>query len=413
MGRRTALYVSSAIGLGHVTRDLAIARELRRIDPEIDILWVAAPPASGVLRDAGERLLPESGKWRGTTGVAERCARDGSIDLVRYAYLSLSTWARNALVFLDIVKSHHVDIAVGDEAFEVHIPLVMRLMHPRVPFVMIFDFVGIDAQTRGVLDRFGAWMLNALWSADAGVYGRRRCSAIFIGEIDDVPDGRFGWALADRRRHVRDHYDVVGHAITFQPEEYADRAALRRRLGFEDGPLVVCSAGGTSIGRELLEMCAGAAAPLRAALPEVRVLLVCGPRIPVESVRAPQGVEVRGYVPRLYELFACCDVAVVQCGGTSTTELAALGTPFVYFPIEGHFEQETIAARLARHGIGRRMSLASTTPELLAQAVEHEFGRDTSGVTMPLQGTTAAARHILSALGDGGGGAAGRSELQR
>jgi hypothetical protein len=34
-GRPRALYVSSPIGLGHVRRDVAIARELRRLRPEL------------------------------------------------------------------------------------------------------------------------------------------------------------------------------------------------------------------------------------------------------------------------------------------------------------------------------------------------------------------------------------------
>jgi predicted glycosyltransferase len=43
------LYVSGSLGLGHVTRDLAIAAEMRRMFPEIDIAWIAGPPASEVL----------------------------------------------------------------------------------------------------------------------------------------------------------------------------------------------------------------------------------------------------------------------------------------------------------------------------------------------------------------------------
>jgi predicted glycosyltransferase len=75
----------------------------------------------------------------------------------------------------------------------------------------------------------------------------------------------------------------VGHVINFRPEEVGDRAELRRRLGYGDGPLVVCSVGGTSIGRELLELCGQAFLPLRESLPGVQMVLVCGPRLPAES----------------------------------------------------------------------------------------------------------------------------------
>jgi hypothetical protein len=392
------LYVSSSIGLGHASKDLAIAGELRRLEPGIDIVWVAGHPASDVIRKAGENVLPEAEQWRGASEIAERSVRDGQLDLVRYVYRSLPAWAANALLFQRIVAAHHVDIAVGNEAYEVDVPLVMGVLRPAVPFVMIFDFVATDAMVPNVVDSAGAWFLNALWSLDGRVYGGSRHSAIFIGEAGDIPDRPFGWLLPNRRRHALRFYDIVGHAVRFRPEEFADRAAWRRRLGYGDEPLVICSAGGTAIGRELLELCGAASSVLRGSLPGLRTILVCGPRLPVESVRAPEGVKVLGYVPRLFEHFACCDAAVVQCGASSTTELAALGRPFIYFPIDGHFEQGIVAARLARYGVGRRLSLRSATPESLAQAVRQEMERANAGSAMPLRGANEAARHILKTL---------------
>jgi hypothetical protein len=47
------LYVSGWLGLGHVIRDLAIAAEMRRMCPEVDIAWIAGSPASEVLAEAG------------------------------------------------------------------------------------------------------------------------------------------------------------------------------------------------------------------------------------------------------------------------------------------------------------------------------------------------------------------------
>jgi len=396
------LYLSSSIGLGHVSKDLAIAHELRRLGPGVEVLWVAGHPASDVLREAGETVLPESERWRGASQIAERCVRDGRLDLVHYAYRSLPAWAANALLFRDIMKSLDVAIAIGNEAYEVDIPLIMHVLRLPAPFVMIFDFVAMDAMTAKAVDRVGAWLLNVVWSLDRWVYGAARHSAIFVGEPDDIPSRPFGWLLPNRRQHALDYYRIVGHVVGFRPDDYADRAMWRRQLGYGKEPLVVCAAGGTSVGRELLESCGAAAPVLRESLPDVRMLLVCGPRLPVESVRVPEGVTVLGYVPRLYEHFACCDVAVVQCGASSTTELAALGTPFVYVPIEGHFEQEIVAARLARYGIGRRVSPGSATPAALAQAIREELERATTGIPMPLHGATEAARHILKTLADAG-----------
>jgi alpha/beta hydrolase fold len=45
--RKRALYISSPIGLGHVQRDIAIADELRRLRPDLEIDWLALHPACG------------------------------------------------------------------------------------------------------------------------------------------------------------------------------------------------------------------------------------------------------------------------------------------------------------------------------------------------------------------------------
>jgi UDP-N-acetylglucosamine:LPS N-acetylglucosamine transferase len=395
------LYVSGSIGLGHVSKDLAIAGALRRARPDVEIMWLAGHPASEVLRQRGEALLPESDAWVGASQVAEKCTRNGELNLVRYVYRSLPSWTVNARLFGKAVAAHHVDIAVGNEAYEVDIGLIVGLMRVRIPFVMIFDFVGTDAVTRNPLDRLGAYLLNAIWAGDGRVYGRTHHSAIYIGELDDVPAKPFGPALPNRREHARKHYNRVGHVINFRPEQYSDRAAIRRRLGYGEAPLVVCSVGGTSIGRDLLQLCARAFLPLRRTMPDARMVLVCGPRLPVASIDAPAEVEVRGYVPRLCELYACCDVAVVQCGASSTTELCALQRPFIYFPIEGHFEQEMVAARLARYGAGRRMTLREATPASLAEAIRQEYRRRIACLAMPTDGAEKAAAHILRALEGG------------
>ncbi|MGH3113117.1 MAG: alpha/beta fold hydrolase, partial [Gaiellaceae bacterium] len=58
--RRRALYVSSPIGLGHARRDVAIAKELRKLVPDLEIDWLAQHPVTAVLEAEGERIHPAS-----------------------------------------------------------------------------------------------------------------------------------------------------------------------------------------------------------------------------------------------------------------------------------------------------------------------------------------------------------------
>ena len=59
-GRRRALFVSSPIGLGHSLRDVAIARELRAQQPDLEIHWLAQDPVTRVLEARGETVHPAS-----------------------------------------------------------------------------------------------------------------------------------------------------------------------------------------------------------------------------------------------------------------------------------------------------------------------------------------------------------------
>jgi len=392
------LYASSALGLGHLSKDLAIADEIRSLLPDAELLWLTGPPSSRALARAGEFVLPEAERWLGGTVIAERTARGGRLDLVRYAYRSLPSWSRNVSIVRHAIERYGVDLVVGDETWELFIPINLRVLHLRVPFVMIVDFVGVESLGGSVADVFGAYVLNRIWSLDAPAFKRAGYAEIFIGDPEDIPDEPFGWRLPNRRQHALDNYTTVGHVVRFHPLDYQDAKAVRTRLGYDDRPLVICSVGGTSLGEELLRLCSRAAAPLRARMHDARVVLVCGPRISVDSIPRAEGVEVRGYVPNLFEHHACCDAAVTQCGASTTTELAALGTPFVYFPVAGHFEQELVAARLARLGVGKRMSLADTTPESLADALIAESMRRAQYTRLPAEGAGNTARHIVSML---------------
>src|SRR5439155_6080706 len=51
--RKRALYVSSPIGLGHAQRDVAIADELRKLHPDLEIDWLAQHPVTAVLEPRG------------------------------------------------------------------------------------------------------------------------------------------------------------------------------------------------------------------------------------------------------------------------------------------------------------------------------------------------------------------------
>ncbi len=395
---KKVLFISGSFGLGHVTRDLAIAEELRRLNPVLEISWLASPPASDMIKRAGGILLPEASRWADENLPAEQAAlgKDFKLNLLNYLFLARKEWANNVQVFKTVNERETFDLIIADEAYEILIALKKNPGLKKAPFVTIYDFIGVDSMTRNFKERLGVYIWNRVWAKGYKKPSRFVDATLFIGEEDDIPDNRLGFLLPNRRTWARYRgVKFAGYIVPFNPADYADKDKIRAKLGYGKDPLVICSIGGTSVGRELLELCGRAFAIVRDKIPGLRMILVCGPRLSPHSLSVPAELEIREYIPKLYEHFAASDLAIVQAGGTTTLELTALRRPFLYFPLESHFEQmKFIADRLARHQAGIKLMYSRTTPELLGEAILANLGRKATWPPIQTDGAQTVARHI-------------------
>jgi UDP:flavonoid glycosyltransferase YjiC (YdhE family) len=395
------LYISGSLGLGHVIRDLAIANEMRRMYSGINIAWIAGSPATDVLAAAGENLLPEHALYKCETDLAESVSNNGKLSLTTYVFRALIAWFHNARLIGSVASHGGFDLIVGNETYELPVANFFGVkVLPPIPFVMMYDFWGMEVTSGNIIEKLGAWFINLIWSREWRLTARPGNAAIFFGEIEDVPDRPFGFLLPDRRGLIKKHVQIVGYPLPFDITRVPSKDVLRQELGYGSEPLVIGTVGGTSIGRDLLGLCGRAFPIIKERVPDVRMLLVAGPRISAESLTVPEGVECRGMVPQLWRHLAACDLAVVQGGGATTLEVEALRIPFLFFPVEHQSEQEvTIANRLARHKAGIRMNISSTSPEDLADAIISNLGTSVSYEEIPVHGVQLAARRILACGG--------------
>ncbi|MEJ2635228.1 MAG: glycosyltransferase [Calditrichia bacterium] len=393
------LFISGSLGLGHITRDLAIAQELRRSIPGIEIYWLAAHPATLVLENAGENILPEASQYSNENVFAENCSDGTRLNLLSYLFKAKNAWKKNVEVYAGIMNSQKFDLVIGDETYEISIALRKQPELRKSPFVMIYDFVGLDTMTGNPLEKLGVYFWNRKW-AQGTTNNSKPASylSLFIGEPEDIPDKSFGFMLPNRREFAKANYKFIGPILPFDPEAYVDRAGIRRKLGYDSEPLVVASIGGTSIGKGLLELCGKAYPMLRESIPSIRMVLVTGPRIAKDALRVPREVEVRHYIPRLYEHFAASDLAIIQGGGTSVLELSALNRPFLYFPLEGHCEQANVARNLRERGLGIEMKFSHTSPDLLAEKILESIGSEVDYPEIKADGAQKAVRYISKLL---------------
>jgi UDP-N-acetylglucosamine:LPS N-acetylglucosamine transferase len=400
VAKKRILYVSGSIGLGHVTRDLAIAGQMRKQNPEVELSWLASHTATIPLKGAVEKLLPEADIYADVNFFAENAANGFGMNVLKYGFNVRRQFARNVKIFKQVAGKKQFDLVIGDETYELAIAMAIKRISIEIPFVMIYDFLGLDSVSRNPVEKLGVSFSNRIWTwADHKLFSEKKNLALFAGELEDIPEKGLGLLLPNRREHARTHYRFTGHILPFDPAQYADKTKIREKLGYGKEPLVVCSIGGTAVGKELLDLCGRAYPIIKQKIPDLRMVLVCGPRLPVDSLEVPDGVEVKGYVPALYEYFAASDLVIVQGGGTATLELTALRRPFLYFPLAYHCEQQVhVAGRLARHKAGVKMVYSQTTPEILAEKVIANLGKNVDYPPISTEGAQKAAQLISELL---------------
>jgi pimeloyl-ACP methyl ester carboxylesterase/predicted glycosyltransferase len=402
-GRRVkrVLYLSSPIGLGHARRDVAIARELRRRHPDVEIDWLAQDPVTRVLDRAGERVHPASRWLANESAHIEREAVEHDLNCFQAVRRMDEILLANFMLFRDVVTAERYDLVVGDEAWDVDHFLHEAPELKRFAYAWLTDFVGnLPMPGGGEREAYLTADYNAEMLEHVARHPRLRDRAIFVGNPADVVDERFGPDLPGIRQWTAEHYRFAGYVTGFDPSEYADRDALRADLGYRpDERVCVVTVGGSGVGVHLLRRVIAAYPEAARRVPGLRMVVVAGPRIDPVSLPAPSGVEVHGYVDGLHRHLAASDLAIVQGGLSTCMELTANRRPFVYVPLRNHFEQNIhVPHRLNRYGAGRRLDYADTTPDVIADAIATEIGREVHYDPVETDGAARAAGLLADVL---------------
>jgi pimeloyl-ACP methyl ester carboxylesterase/predicted glycosyltransferase len=398
---KRALYLSSPIGLGHARRDVAIAAELRRVHPDLTIDWLAQHPVTRLLEAAGEHVHPAS-TWLANESahIEDECSEHDlhAFDAIRRMDEIL---VANFMVFHDVVEHGGYDLVIGDESWEVDYFLHENPELKRFAFAWITDFVGwLPMPDGGEREAFLTADYNAEMIEQRARYRRLRDRSIFVGNVDDIVPHAFGPALPSIREWTENEFDFSGYVTGFDPDDVADRDALRAELGYKpDERVCIVTVGGSGVGTSLLRRVIDAAPAARRAVDGLRLVVVTGPRIDPAALPRRRGVTVRQFVPDLHRHLAACDLAVVQGGLTTCMELTATRRPFVYVPLRHHFEQNFhVRHRLDRYRAGRCLPYDELTPDTLGAAIAEEIARPIDYLPVETDGAQRAAAMLAELL---------------
>lgn len=313
------LFFASPIGLGHATRDIAVADELND-----DPLFVSGEAAARLLERKGRHVLD---LYRPEKFVVENGELRQSFKWLMGYY----SYYKKCKEIAQGVLSEHDGLVVSDEDFA-SIAVAEEKKRKRVLMTDILETHFTKGAAALVEKKMNSAMKDMI----------RKCDRVII------PD--YG--------QDRDNITYVGPIVR---KVGADRDTLRKRFGLERKAIVV-SVGGTDAGRYLIERTLAAFQKLRDRI-DCELIVVPGP-----SLQLPESPDFRnlGFVENLHELICAADLVISLAGRSTMDESIAYGTPGIFIPIRGHFEQEEGAKRLgySADDIGR-----------LEQLIEEKLGQ--------------------------------------
>ena len=293
--RRRALYISSPIGLGHAQRDVSIAEELRKLQPDLEIDWLAQHPVTAVLEEHGERVHPLSGELASESAHIAAESSDHDLNAFQAIRRMDEILVNNFMVFHDAVSDGDYDLVIGDEAWDIDYYWHENPELKRTAFAWLTDFVGwLPMPEGGDHEAFLTADYNAEMIEQVERFPRIRDRAIFVGEPDDIVADDFGPGLPSIREWTERHYDFSGYVTGFDPRPLIEgREELRRELGFEpDQRVVVVTVGGSGVGEALLRRVIASYPEARRRVNGLRMVVVAGPRIDPASLGAHPEIEV-------------------------------------------------------------------------------------------------------------------------
>ena len=291
-------FFSSPIGLGHVTRDIAIvnnfknistnfitgsgaAKILKKLDYKIQDVY--NPPSfiieNGTLKNPAKWLWNYYQYYRDCKNISEK-----------------------------ILQKDKPDLVISDEDFA-SLTIAQEM---KIPTVLVTDVFETHF-TKGIASFIEKKMNKSMQEI------MKKCDVVIFPENGD------------------DHGNIkmVGPIVR---ETNSTREELREKFCFKKKTVLI-SIGGTSAGLFLIEKTLEDISKINQ---ELDIILVSGPAVNKKY----ENVKNLGFVDNLHELIFAADVIISLAGKSTIDEAKAYGTPAIFIPIKGHFEQEDNAKEL-------------------------------------------------------------------
>jgi len=285
-------FFSSPIGLGHVTRDIAIADNFENVSTN----FVTGSGAAKILKNLD---LQVQDVYNPPSFIIE----NGSLkNPAKWLWRYYQYYKECKNISESILKEDIPNLVISDEDFA----SLTVAQEMKIPTVLVTDILETHF-TKGISSIIEKKMNGTMQDIS------KKCEVIILPEYGED----------------QDNIKRVGPIV--RKTKYS-REELRKKFSFERKTIVI-SIGGTDAGLFLIEKALEAISKINQ---DIEIILVSGPAVS----RKFENVKNYGFVDNLHELISAADLLISLAGKSTIDEANAYGTPAIFIPIKGHFEQE-------------------------------------------------------------------------
>ena len=285
-------FFSSPIGLGHVTRDIAIANNFENISTN----FVSGNGAAKILKNLDFKVQDV---YNPPSFIVE----NGTLKSpAKWLWNYYQYYKDCKKISQKILQEDNPNLVISDEDFA-SLTVAQKM---KIPTILITDVLETHF-TKGLASFIEKKMNKSMQEII------KKCDIVILPENGDDQD------------NIKKVGPIV-RQINFS------REALRKKFSF-DKKTIVISIGGTDTGLFLIEKALESISKINQ---DVEVVLVSGPAISKKF----ENVRNLGFVDNLHELIFAADLLISLAGKSTIDEANAYGTPAIFIPIKGHFEQE-------------------------------------------------------------------------
>ncbi len=285
-------YFSSPIGLGHVTRDIAIANNFENISTNS----ITGSGAAKILKnlDFKVRDVYNPPSFIVENGILKNPAK--------WLWNYFQYYKDCKKISQRVIQEDNPNLVISDEDFA-SLTVAQKM---KIPTVLVTDVLETHF-TKGLASFIEKKMNKSMLEII------KKCDIVILPENGDDQD------------NIRKVGPIV-RQTKFSREE------LQKKFSFEKKTIVI-SVGGTDAGMFLIERALESISKINQ---DIEVVLVSGPAISKKF----ENVKNLGFVDNLHELIFAADVLISLAGKSTIDEANAYGTPAIFIPIKDHFEQE-------------------------------------------------------------------------